>query len=334
MAFMLAVFAPLHAADTPAVAATATAAPKSLAYVLQAEHLASTRAGVVQKLRECGRDVIVLDADFSGGRDGAWSPAEIATIRDGKPNRRVIAYLSIGEAESYRSYWQKSWDPNHTGKPAPGAPAWLDSENPDWKNNYRVRYWQPGWQQIMRPAVEKIVSQGFDGMYLDIVDGFETYEYDPAKKDWIDNRPNPETGNTYRQDMILWVGTLAKWAREKRPDFWVIPQNAQQLLASASYRALISGIGVEDALFSGSKLRGEKQQRATFSALAPLQAEGKPVFLVDYPRKAANANGENKNPRAEAFRIAAAHGVTLLLTDRELTTLGESSGGGQTRNRD
>ena len=315
MLLLLAAFASL-----PLRADTAPAAPKSLAYVLQAEHLAPTRAGVVQKLRDCGRDVIVLDADFNSERDSAWTPAELAAIRNGKPNRCVIAYLSIGEAESYRPYWQKSWDPNHSGKPAPGAPAWLDTENPDWKNNYRVRYWQSGWQQIMRPVVEKTVSQGFDGMYLDIVDGFETYEYDPVKKDWIDNRKNPETGNTYRQDMILWVGTLAKWAREKRPAFWVIPQNAPQLLADTSYRAIINGIGIEDALFSGAKLRGEKQQLATFKSLEPLQAEGKLVFLIDYPKEPVN-----KNLRAEAFRIASAHGVVLLLTDRELATLGEST---------
>ena len=43
----------------------------------------------------------------------------------------VLAYLSIGEAEDYRGYWDPSWV-DASGVPIPGvAPAWLGAENPE-----------------------------------------------------------------------------------------------------------------------------------------------------------------------------------------------------------
>ncbi|MFN0079208.1 MAG: MJ1477/TM1410 family putative glycoside hydrolase [Prosthecobacter sp.] len=289
-------------------------APKSFAYVLQADRLAANRETAVQKLAACDRDLVVLDVAFDA--DGDWTPAEIETIRRGKSGRRMVAYVSIGEAEDYRSYWQKNWDADQDGKPDAAAPKFLHTENPDWKGNYRVRYWQPEWQQLMLPAVDKVVAQGFDGIYLDIVDAFEFYEYDEATKDWLDDRPNPATGQTYRRDMIAWVAAIAKRARDKRPGFLVIPQNASQLLEHADYCELISAIGVEDLFIAGKKLRSEKQSRYVISFLEKLKPSGKPVLVIDYPK--------SETIHAGAFDLAAKHGFTLLLTDRELTTLGES----------
>ncbi|WP_395741385.1 MJ1477/TM1410 family putative glycoside hydrolase [Prosthecobacter sp.] len=289
-------------------------APKSMAYVLQADKLASTREAAVQKLASSDRDLIVIDAAFNS--DGDWTPEEIAAIRSGKAGRRVVAYVSVGEAEDYRPYWQETWDANKDGQPDAAAPKFLNTENPDWKGNYRVRYWQPAWQQLMLPAVDKVATQGFDGIYLDIIDAFEFYEYDPATKDWLDDRPNPETGRTYREDMIAWVAAIAQRAREKHPGFLVIPQNASQLLAHAEYRELISAIGVEDLFVTGRKLRSEKQSRYVLSFLEKLKPDGKPVLVIDYPKSA--------DIHAAAFESAKKHDFTLLLTDRQLTTLGES----------
>lgn len=227
----------------------------------------------------------------------------------------MVAYVSIGEAEDYRPYWKKEWDADKDGQPDSAAPKFLNSENSDWKGNYRVRYWQPEWQQIMLPAVDRVAAQGFDGIYLDIVDAFEFYEYDPATRDWLDDRPNPQTGRTYRQDMIAWVAAIAKRGPEKNADFLVIPQNASQLLAQADYRQLISAIGVEDLFVAGKKLRTEKQSRYVVGFLEKLKADGKPVMVIDYPK--------SKDVHAGAFELAAKHGFTLLLTDRELTSLGE-----------
>ena len=80
--------------------------------------------------------------------------------------------MSIGEAEDYRYYWQPEW----SRKP----PLWLYEENPDWKGNYKVKYWDENWQKIIfgenNSYLDKILNCGFDGVYLDIIDAFEYFE--------------------------------------------------------------------------------------------------------------------------------------------------------------
>jgi len=108
-------------------------------------------------------------------RDGvAFTAIEIDQLRS-KANggkRLVICYMSIGEAEDYRYYWQSGWKV--------GNPSFLDKENPNWKGNYKVRYWDKDWQNIIygndNSYLKKILDAGFDGVYLDIIDGFEYFE--------------------------------------------------------------------------------------------------------------------------------------------------------------
>jgi cysteinyl-tRNA synthetase len=116
-------------------------------------------------------DLIVVDAFFDSD---ALTSADVAALKQ-KANggkRLVISYLSIGEAEDYRFYWDDSW------KATP--PSWLEAENPDWEGNYKVRYWDPAWQAIIFGAEEayldRILAAGFDGAYLDIIDAYWWFE--------------------------------------------------------------------------------------------------------------------------------------------------------------
>jgi len=104
----------------------------------------------------------------------AYSSTEIARLKT-KQNggdRLVICYLSIGEAEDYRYYWQASWKID--------KPDWLEPENPEWEGNYKVKYWITEWQDIIfgndSSYLKMILDAGFDGAYLDIIDGFEYFE--------------------------------------------------------------------------------------------------------------------------------------------------------------
>lgn len=289
-------------------------APRSFAYVLQADQLASSRKASVQMLARSDRDLIVLDASFDPNTP--WTPAEIERIRRGKVGRRVVAYLSIGEAEDYRSYWEKTWDADEDGRPDALAPEFLGLENPQWKGNYRVRYWLPAWQSLLLPAVDRIVATGFDGIFLDIVDAFESYEFDGRTGDYIDDRTNPETGRSYRRAMIAWVAAIARRAREKHPDFLVIPQNAWQLLDHDDFREIISAIALEDLFINGNKIKAGGPSCRILDSLAKLRGTGKPVLVVEYP--------ESENLRPTALALAARHGFAMLLADRDLRTLGTS----------
>ena len=114
---------------------------------------------------------MVVDPCFN---EEPLTAAEVAGLKKkaSGAKRLVLAYMSIGEAEDYRWYWQKDWDSN--------SPAWLDKANPEWPGCYKVKYWDPAWQEIVvdgpHSYLEQIVQAGFDGVYLDIIDAFEYFE--------------------------------------------------------------------------------------------------------------------------------------------------------------
>lgn len=287
-------------------------APASLAYVLQADALAKSKAEAVAKLAASGRDWIVLDTAFSS--DEPWTVEDLATIRAGKVGRKVIAYLSIGEAEDYRAYWNPAWDAKHDGKPDAGAPAWLLAQNPEWKGNYRVKYWQAGWQQIILTNVDQIMAAGFAGVYLDIVDGFEAFEQDG--KNFIDDRLNPETNQSYRRDMVDWVKAVAARARSTNSAALVIPQNGTQLLVNADLIDAIDAVGVEDLFTNGNKLQKTADTQYILNFLAPLATAHKPVLDIEYAKR--------KPLQAHISASASTNGFVWLVTDRQLKTLGAS----------
>ena len=273
----------------------------SFAYILQAEKFAKNKEAFVRRINESQRELVVIDYSFDGGKEGVWRPQEIAAMKKSDSRRRIIAYLSIGEAENYRPYWKKEW--SH-GK----RPPFLLAENREWKGNYHVRYWNLEWQKIVMTYLDTILAQGFDGVYLDIVDGYEFFEKGK------DNCLNPETGRTYRQDMKAFVQAIASRAKQKSPTFMVIQQNAQALFEDESYMRSLDGIGAEDVLSDGKKPQAKRETAENLHYLKNAQAKGLLVVLIEYPTQA-------KLQKAVSTE-AARQGLDLLLTDRDLTTIG------------
>ena len=140
-------------------------------YLLNCERF-SSKAAFLDAVSATNYDLLILDLFFED--DMAFTAAEVERLKH-KANggkRLVICYMSIGEAEDYRYYWQSEWKRD--------KPAWLARENPEWRGNYKVRYWDPAWQEIICGAgdsyINRILAAGFDGVYLDIVDAFEYFE--------------------------------------------------------------------------------------------------------------------------------------------------------------
>jgi cysteinyl-tRNA synthetase len=290
--------------------ARAESSPCSFAYILQADSFAKTKSAAVAQLKDSGRDWIVLDAAFAGHTP--WEQADLDAIRSSKAGRKVVAYISIGEAEDYRSYWQPEWGSG--GKRTAAAPAWLGIENPEWKGNYQVKYWNAEWQKLMLAAIDDAMGRGFNGVYLDIVDGFQTYEQ--GADNYLDDRMNPETKQTYRRDMVDWVKAIASRARAKNPAALVIPQNGSQLAAHKDFVEVISAQGIEDLFTNGKKLQPASHTDEILGHLKTLASAKKPVLLIEYP----------KTPERQALskKFAEENGFVWLVTDRQLKTLGES----------
>ncbi|MDF1546996.1 MAG: endo alpha-1,4 polygalactosaminidase [Bacteroidales bacterium] len=144
---------------------------KNFLYLINPDNYVS-KAAFISAVIATNYDLLIMDLFFSDGTE--FTSAEINQLKD-KANggkRMVISYMSIGEAEDYRYYWQTSWN---TSKP-----SWMDAVNPDWPGNYKVKYWDQEWQAIIygntNSYLQKILDADFDGVYLDIIDAFEYYE--------------------------------------------------------------------------------------------------------------------------------------------------------------
>ncbi len=142
---------------------------RNFLYLINSENF-SEKADLISAVSASNYDLIIMDLFHN---ESAYSSAEVTQLKT-KANggsRLVICYMSIGEAEDYRYYWNPDWSDN--------KPAWLEPENPDWPGNYKVRYWTDEWQEVIfgndSAYLQLILNAGFDGVYLDIIDGFEYF---------------------------------------------------------------------------------------------------------------------------------------------------------------
>jgi cysteinyl-tRNA synthetase len=221
-------------------------------------------------------DLAVIDYSADGSDDKRFSAAQIKSLRESPARRKIVlSYLSIGEAEDYRWYWKRAWKPAPDGKPPADAPSWLGPEDPDWHGNYKVRYWDPAWQAIVRQYVDKIIATGFDGVYLDIIDAYEF---------WGPDGPSGLKRKTAEREMIDFVKSIAKYAREDRgvPQFLVFVQNCEELGKHPDYLAAVSGIGREDTWYNGNKPNKASDIAEILANLDRFKDAGKPVLCIDY----------------------------------------------------
>jgi cysteinyl-tRNA synthetase len=166
----------------------------------------------------------------------------------------VLAYLSIGEAESYRSYFDPAWKSD--------PPPWLGPTNPDWEGNYKVRDWEPA--------------------RLDIIDAYEFFGPDGEMH---------ERGDA-AAEMLSLVARIAGSRRE--PGFLVFAQNgsgiadAFDLLPAVdgghAYVSTVGGIATEDTFYFGDDDEDNPLdiQTETVDQLSRFGVNGKVILAVDY----------------------------------------------------
>jgi cysteinyl-tRNA synthetase len=130
-----------------------------------------SKEAFLDALRLTDYDLLIIDAFYEDLPLTVQDTGSLKVKANGG-ERLVFSYMSIGEAEDYRYYWDDSWEDD--------PPSWLDDENPDWEGNYKVRYWDPTWQGYIYgndgAYVDRILQAGFDGAYLDLIDAYEYYE--------------------------------------------------------------------------------------------------------------------------------------------------------------
>lgn len=291
---------------------------------------------IVDRIVGSSYDLVVIDpiVTMKDARnyDIRAAVEEISASPGGRLDHKVVvAYVDIGQAESYRYYWQEGW--------RVGSPAWIAGDDPDlWEGNFPVAYWDPAWQAIwfegvgeFPPQIETIVASGFDGVYLD----------------WVEAYSDENVGalaSAQRKDAVAqmkaFVATIRAEGRALDPDFLVIAQNAAELTRDADYVASIDALAQEQVWFDGSAL-GEPEgdcplppteedieSEEYVASLSPgcrrmhdalpestlhmssesylieleiAQEHGLPVFTVDYALEPENVAFVHREARAHGF---------------------------------
>lgn len=283
---------------------TASSSPTGLAavddFVYQLQNVNLTAIG------NTAYDLVVIDYSADGSDAAKFSAAQIAALKHSPGGEKIVlSYMSIGEAETYRFYWQSGWDADGNGVPDPGAPAWLDIENPNWPGNYKVRYWDAGWQSIVLSYTDKLLDAGYDGAYLDIIDAYEYYA------------GQGRTGAA--QEMADFVAAIAAHARARDPDFYILPQNAPELaglVPAAAYLNIVDGLGQEDIYYgydADDQATPISVTQYLETYLDVFEHAGKLVLTIDYATTPAHID--------DAYTKSLAKGYVPFVTVRKLDQL-------------
>lgn len=131
----------------------------------------SSSTDYLTSLQNSNYDLLIIDSYME---NRLLTKQEVNSLKRKKNDSRrlVFAYMSVGEAETYRKYWQSDWSAK--------LPDWLDKPNADWQNNYRVKFWRPEWKHILYGSpdayLDEIMHAGFDGAFLDVIDVYQYFQ--------------------------------------------------------------------------------------------------------------------------------------------------------------
>lgn len=206
---------------------------------------------------------------------------------------KVIGYVSIGELEKT-------------------SPAFLEfssknlivDENENWPNSFRVDLRSPVWQDfVLKRLVPNILSQGFDGIFLDTVDVAYYLENEKGMK------------STTKKTALL-----IKKIRDSYPDAIIIINNGLFLLEEVG--DTIDAVSVEDT-FTKYDFDKKKYLIAdsawTEERLMPLKKFQnkfkKPVLSLDYVKSS------NKQDIKRVFTKAAQEGFIPYIAEIGLDTI-------------
>lgn len=285
--------------------------------------------GAVEALAESEYDMLVVEPTYTNQGSEDFDVEGMVDQLHKKPDgsyRLVIAYIDIGEAEDYRTYWEDNWvAPTETQR---GSPDFLITIDPDgWSGNYPVAYWDSQWQDLWlgdSGMVAELANQGFDGVYLDWVEAYDNEQVGEAAEE--------EDINT-ADAMVNFISEISSAGKDITSDFLVIAQNAPYLIdtTNENYSTVIDALAVEDTWYRGEGDAEWDDQNAgdianddddEFSTESRLEqynkylSQGLPVFSVDYCISEGNAE--------QVYQDASEAGLIPLVTRVSLSRLTET----------
>ncbi|WP_309642296.1 endo alpha-1,4 polygalactosaminidase [Flavobacterium sp.] len=112
-------------------------------------------------------DMITIDLFYNDRLLTANEIEKLKTKANGG-KRLIISYVNIGAVENWRYYWKTTWQINN--------PIWIKKKYAGYDDEFYVQFWHEDWKKIIYgnpdSYVKKIIDAGFDGAFLDNVEGY------------------------------------------------------------------------------------------------------------------------------------------------------------------
>lgn len=279
--------------------------------------------GAAEALIASRADLLVLEPMTSvRGREGFPVADLVAQVRaspgTARKGKLCLAYVNVGQAEDYRTYWRESWRAPEGG--TPGDPAFLLGADPaGWAGNWPVAFWDPVWRAILcggeGSLLDAVLEAGFDGVMLDWV---TAWTHPPTAAAAEEAGLDPATA------MADLVREVAARGQGRRPGFLVLLNDGAPLLARVPALAgAIDGVVRESVSFAGrpssdwedpdnADLPVADTETLVRSLLAARE-RGVAVLTLDYARRPEH--------RDQAVRRAREHGFVPCVSRTPLSRL-------------
>ncbi len=190
-------------------------------------------------------DLIILESE-------SYRQAEIGRLKE--EHKTVLAYLNIGELETYHSFAHKV------------EASWVIAPNPDWQDHFYIDPGSAGWQNLLcNEIIPALEAKGYDDLLLDSVDLAAAGRY-------------PK----YRKVMIHLIRQL----RHDFPNLLLITNNAQFLLSEVVNQ--IDGLLIEEVFTvvvreDVCRVRSVIERQRLLDQIQIIDRQFHlPVFVVDY----------------------------------------------------
>ena len=173
-----------------------------------------------------------------------------------KLGTEVIAYINLGMAEEWRSYWKERWRRS--------PPRWIAEKSREWSGEYIVMFWHPAWRRILRRVLKSIEREGYDGILLDNIDVYEYWE---------------EKGCKAEEKLLM----IIKWIKlTYNGKIYVNIGSGLKLIYDEEFMKLVDGILREEVWASYRGVIDPEETKEILNALIYAKQRGKDVVILDY----------------------------------------------------
>lgn len=259
----------------------------------------------------------------SDGVGAFWPAATVTSMRG--TGGVLLGYLDCGFCESYRPYYNAAnaaaagW----SGPTAvengliinPGTPVFGSGASAE----YSVQFWSPTWLTICTTWADKLIASGWDGIYLDVIDG---WDYNGTASDPVVVAAGGLTASA--NYMLTFVAAIRSHCVASKPGFKLIVNGGEELFSYGSgpsaYSTSFDVMFKEQVCYNsyGSPV-SNANRNVEYALLVNSTNAGKPVILIEYIDGGINTTTANEVADVRAWCLAHGFGYYIAASNQNLS---------------